>query len=322
MTRGEASLALPPSPIGRGRITAHRRVWGRAGKKTQPNCHASLLAGEVSQIYNQPGGQPIPSMPETEEVHALDQLWEQASAFRAKGQLSEAIEVYARILSLEPGSAPAHVERGLLVLELGDARQAERDFDKAIKLDPEYGPAYYGRGSVKHLKKDFEGEMQDARHGLLLDRRNAGIYYRRIAAAYHSLGQYQEAIRAYNQAIKWHGGKDEETLYNRGLCHMELEEYTEALADFGRSLELAPEWGQAYRARGNTFLMLGESRKAIEDCDKAIHLQPELLVSYLTRGLAYKAEGEKEQARRDFEYVASTSSDRKMRARAQDLIMR
>jgi tetratricopeptide (TPR) repeat protein len=261
-------------------------------------------------------------MPETEEVHEVDQLWEQASAYREKGQLPEAIEVYDQIIRLEPEHAAAYVERGLLVLEMGDPRQAERDFDRALKLDPEYGPAYYGRGSVKHLKKDFEGEMQDARHGLLLDRRNAGIYYRRIAAAYHSLGQYQEAIKAYNQAIKWHGGHDEETLYNRGLCHMELEEYSEALADFGRSLELAPEWGQAYRARGNTFLMLGESGKAIEDCDEAIRLQPDLLVSYLTRGLAYKARGQMEEARRDFEYVSKTSKDRKMRARAHDLIMR
>jgi len=172
----------------------------------------------------------------------IQQLLEKAAALRTDGQWSQAVEIYSQIIKLAPMYVPAYVERGLLIHEMGNPERAFQDFESAINLDAQYGPAYYGRGWVKHTRGDFNGEMQDAKKGLLLDRQNAGMYYRRIGAAHQGLEQYQEAIEAYNEAIKFYDGKDEGTIYNRGLCYMEINEYASALSDFNMSLELDPDW--------------------------------------------------------------------------------
>lgn len=35
------------------------------------------------------------------------------------------------------------------------------DYDKAIKIDPDYGKSYHNRGAIRYYKKDFEGAVED-----------------------------------------------------------------------------------------------------------------------------------------------------------------
>ena len=250
-------------------------------------------------------------MPSSDLQNQVRQLIEEANALRVDGKWSQAITVYSQIISIAPTFAPAYVERGLLVCEMGDPERAFHDFEKAIKLDPQYGPAYYGRGWVKHYRGNFKGEMEDAGKGLLLDRENAGMYYRRIGAAQQGLEQYHDAIETYNQAISFYSGQDEGTIYNRGLCYLEIEDYPSALADFNQCLEMDPDWAWAFAARARTYLALNNCEKAIADCDRAIIIQPAYEYSYLWRALAYETLGDKKKARKDFEQILRiTKSDR------------
>jgi tetratricopeptide (TPR) repeat protein len=196
---------------------------------------------------------------------------------------------------------------------MGDPERAVQDFEHAIHLDAQYGPAYYGRGWVKHTRGDFDGEMQDAKKGLLLDRQNAGMYYRRIGAAHQGLEQYQEAIDDYNEAIKFYEGKDEGTIYNRGLCYMEINEYTLAQSDFNVCLELDPDWTWALAARAKTYLAMNDCKKAIADCDKAITIQPNYIYSYLWRAIAHETLGDKKKAIKDFETIVKITNSVQLR---------
>jgi tetratricopeptide (TPR) repeat protein len=244
----------------------------------------------------------------------IRRLLEQAAAQRSNGQWSQAVETYSQIIKLAPMFAPAYVERGLLIHEMGDPEKAFHDFENAIKLDGQYGPAYYGRGWVKHTRGDFDGEMQDAKKGLLLDRQSAGMYYRRIGAAYQGLDQYQEAIEAYNNAIEFYEGKDEGTIYNRGLCYMEINDYASAQTDFNRCLELDPDWAWAFAARAKTWLAMDNCEKAIADCSQAITFQPDYIYSYLWRAIAYETVGDKKRAAKDFEIVVKNTNSEQLKS--------
>ena len=231
----------------------------------------------------------------------VEELWRQANQLHAQGQWPEAVGAYSRLLELVPQFVPAYVQRGLIVQEMGQHEKALPDFERAIQLDPQCGPAYYGRGWVKHSRGDYQGELQDARRGLLLDPEHAGMYYRRIGAGLHGLDQHNEAIEAYNQALSLNSEEDEGTLYNRGLCYTEMQEYRLALADFDRCLHLDPDWAWAFAARGQVHLRMDNPDQAIADCSSAIHYQPGYVQSYYTRGLAYRKKGDVKQARADFE---------------------
>lgn len=281
---GEKKAVSPPAP-----------AWSPASNSSSEEIHRSFI-----DLQNQ-----------------IRQLLEKAATLRASGQWAQTVDVYSQIISLAPKYVPAYVERGLLVHEMGYPEKAFPDFEQAIHLDPQCGMAYYGRGWVKHTRGDFNGEMQDARKGLSLDQRNAGMYYRRMGAAHQGLGQYREAIEAYNEAINFYPGREEGTIYNRGLCYLEMKEYTAALADFNRSLEMDPDWAWAFAARGRTYLNLGDCKKAIADCDMAIKYKPNYIYSYLTRGLAYEKSGDKQKARTDFEYILKITESSQLKELAE-----
>lgn len=240
-------------------------------------------------------------------------LLNKAVELRKNGHWVQAVEIYSQVINVAPNFAPGYVERGLLVHEMGNPEKAFLDFEKAINIDPQFGPAYYGRGWVKHTRGDFNGELQDAKRGLLLDKENAGMYYRRIGSAHQGLKQYKEAIEFFNDAINFYSGNDEGTIYNRGMCYLELKEYTLALSDFNRSLEMDPDWAWAFASRGRTYLNMGDCERAIADCDMAVKYQPSYVYSYVTRGLAYEKLGNKQKAKNDFETILKLTKSEGLR---------
>jgi tetratricopeptide (TPR) repeat protein len=92
-----------------------------------------------------------------------------------------------------------------------------------------------------------------------------------------------------------------------------MKEYTSALSDFNRSLEMDPDWAWAFAARGKTYLYMGEYEKAIADCDMAVKYQPNYIHSYLTRGLAHEKLGNKRQAKADFVVILKRTKSRGLR---------
>jgi tetratricopeptide (TPR) repeat protein len=83
----------------------------------------------------------------------------------------------------------------------------------------------------------------------------------------------------------------------------------QAIADFGRAIELRPDFAEAYSSRGFLHAEQGEYDLAIADYNKAIELRPDFAEVYLSRGRVHKMRGEKEEAIRDFELFLELSED-------------
>ena len=63
-----------------------------------------------------------------------------------KRQYEQSIAAFTRALELDPQMVQAHVNRGLALLWLGHATEAERDFAEALELEP-------------NLKSDLEARV-------------------------------------------------------------------------------------------------------------------------------------------------------------------
>ena len=61
---------------------------------------------------------------------------------------------------------------------------------------------------------------------------------------------------------------------NRGLAKYELKQYSEALADLDKSIELDPKLAPAYMNRGVAKAELKQYTEAIADLDKSIERDP------------------------------------------------
>jgi tetratricopeptide (TPR) repeat protein len=74
---------------------------------------------------------------------------------------------------------------------------------------------------------------------------------------------------------------------NRGVTYTNLQYYDEALADYGRAIQLDPTHTRAYSNRGNTYELLQRYDEALVDYAHAIRLDPSYAQAYNNRGVIY-----------------------------------
>lgn len=75
----------------------------------------------------------------------------------------------AHLRSEKAPAAWMYFNRGLAFKLLGKLDEAQRDYSKAIELDPSFGPAFANRGNVLLLRNDLAGALADYRKALELD---------------------------------------------------------------------------------------------------------------------------------------------------------
>ncbi len=125
-------------------------------------------------------------------------------------------------------------------------------FDKSIKLNNNFAPAYNNRG-----------------------------------ISYYKLKQYNKAIEDYNKAIELNPN-DSEVYFNRGISYSNLKQYEKAIEDYNKAIELNPNYSDAYYNRGSLYFNLKQYEKAIEDYTKATELDSELKEAYIGRAKVYR----------------------------------
>ena len=100
------------------------------------------------------------------------------------------------------------------------------------------------------------------------------------------IGDYTSAISDYYKAIQLQP-EDAEAYHNMGLAKFNLEQHFDAIADYDVAIRLKPDYARAYSNRGIVKAQLGRFSDAISDLDAAIRFDRELTSAYYNRGLMY-----------------------------------
>ena len=127
----------------------------------------------------------------------------------------------------------------------------------------------------------------------------SSIIHNNRGLAYFDLGNYTQAIPDFNRAIEI-DPRFGEAYNNRGTAYGSLGNYTQAIADFNRAIEIHPRYGKAYYNRGFAYGSLGKSTEAIADFNRAIEINPGYGEAYNNRGTAYGSLGNYTQAIADY----------------------
>jgi|GEM_PF-923859 len=111
--------------------------------------------------------------------------------------------------------------------------------------------------------------------------------YKYRGFGYSELKEYSKAISDYTKAIELN--KDDETIYSdrAKIYANNLKEYSKAIADYTKVIELDPEHIRAYYKRGELYYDLKDFRNAILDFTKIIEMKPNFELAYIRRGEAY-----------------------------------
>ena len=101
------------------------------------------------------GSAPRPISPEM-----LQGMLQAARASLNEGRYSEAIAAYQAILKRQPKNVDAITHLGVIVAIGGHPDSALQAFDRALGIDPNYGPALMYRGQVLFAKQDLDGAIK------------------------------------------------------------------------------------------------------------------------------------------------------------------
>ena len=83
------------------------------------------------------------------------------------------MEDYDRAIKLRPDYAEAYNNRGVALKEMGNLHEAIESFNHAIALNSHYAQAYYGRGLALRAGGDIARALEDFKTACALGLRSA-----------------------------------------------------------------------------------------------------------------------------------------------------
>jgi tetratricopeptide (TPR) repeat protein len=238
--------------------------------------------------------------------------------------LTEAETDFQKALQLNPNGDARYVlflTRGILHFNQGELKRAEADFRSAMALKPEQYNAYLNLAQVHLARDEFEAAARQVEaalkfrpptrvvadyhfqsgRALLREKRYEEAVEACAAAlklapqqalpdevrgrALLALGRYGQAEKSFDRYLLKGGAKTTDLFRGRGLARMKLGKYPEAVEDYSRALELAPD-GDIYQHRGWAHFFSDAWKLALRDFSKAIELDPTAGDAHTGRGLA------------------------------------
>ena len=162
------------------------------------------------------------------------------------------------------------VNRGLQRSRQGDLRGAIEDFNQAIRVNPNYLPAYQARGNLLSSQGNQQGAIADYNQALRLQNTYAPAYIGR-ASAHSAMGNQEAAIDDYSRALKLNN-RYVQAYIGRGAAYAALLDFNRALNDFNQALGQDPNNPAAYYNRGSVLALRGDRTNAIGDFQQAAEL--------------------------------------------------
>ncbi len=132
--------------------------------------------------------------------------------------------------------------------------------------------------------------------------------YESRGIAYFDKGQYDRAIRDFDQAIALNPD-DADYYYYRGNAYRKKGQHDRAIRDYGQAIALKPDLAAAYNNRGIVYSNKGQYDRAIRDYGQAIALNPDYADCYYNRGSAYGNKGQYDRAIRDYGQAIALNPD-------------
>ena len=135
----------------------------------------------------------------------------------------------------------------------------------------------------------------------------ADQYYRE-GVNLSNLGQYSEAVAAYDKAV-FIRPNNADAWNNRGVALDKLGQYSEAVSSYDKAVTLQPGYADTWYNRGVALRKLGRYADAVTSYDKALASSPGYIEAWLNRGVALDYLGRYEDAIASYDKVLALQPD-------------
>ena len=166
--------------------------------------------------------------------------------------------------------------------QLTNEAKSIEDYTEVIRLCGEAEQANPAKEQVEYVKSL-----------LAWSHNRRGEVFTEHATQAHESGQVEQARKLDGQALAdfesslQYDSKRWKTWHNRAVSRAIAGKYEEAIADFGKVIEMKPDYANARFNRGEILYDLGKLKEAIEDYTAAIRLNTTDAGAYASRAHSY-----------------------------------
>jgi tetratricopeptide (TPR) repeat protein len=235
-----------------------------------------------------------------QETDALKRYLREASRNLNRKKFKNAVKNCNQALKLNPNCAEAYFSRGEAYSQLKDFNNALQDFNKALQIKPDFDHALIHRSFVYKYLGEYDQALADLRKVKdLISGQEGKLTYAFNAGTIFALqGKYEKALRLFSQSLKLTKDNSDrlKTLWSIGKVYSSLGKHDKALDNLNHALDLKPDDAELHMYRGIEYEALNQNEKALEDFEKASALDPKNLICQINRGIFYRIIGRYEQA--------------------------
>ncbi len=181
-------------------------------------------------------------------------------------------------IKYEPNNSMYYLTRARFKSLLGDKTGAFNDCSAAIKINPKDAAAYEQRGDLLIQLKNPTAAIKDFESGLRVAPNDISCNFN-LAAEMLKSGHFAEAISKFDVVARLRPSKA--TYILRGDCKMELQQWSEAIADFSAALALDNSDAFSYFLRAQCRAHSGDIIGAASDFTISTIKNPSLSINRL-----------------------------------------
>jgi tetratricopeptide (TPR) repeat protein len=166
---------------------------------------------------------PVRVGPPPANASAAD-LEKQADQLRSDKSYMDALDYYRAALRQAPTAAVWN-KVGITELQLGRHKDAQKSFERALKLDPKFAEAYNNRGAVYYIAGAQQQVQAERAHKSVPS--GAAKNYRK------AVKEYLKALELRDDGASYHS--------NLGTAYFALKDFPAAINEYARALQLDPD---------------------------------------------------------------------------------
>jgi tetratricopeptide (TPR) repeat protein len=178
--------------------TGARVVFRHQGKALEP------IAGQFVMDFD-PADKVVSANPRLRTISAdqgVAELFARGIALEEEPSTqTEAIEIYQKVLELEPEHAAAHINLGTIFYNRQDFAKAEHHYRAAIESDPRYALAYFDLGNVLDETGRVPEAIKAYSTALTLAPTYGDAHYN-LALAYEKIKQPRKALKHWRAYVR------------------------------------------------------------------------------------------------------------------------
>ncbi|MFB3814684.1 MAG: tetratricopeptide repeat protein [Terriglobales bacterium] len=161
-------------------------------RASRPLTNEGLRTAQIPRRYEPPSS-----------TATVAELETRGDEFRAEKAYGDAIDYYRTALGRgadKKVQATIYNKIGIAELQLQHLKEAQKNFERALKLNPTLAEARNNVGAAHYLRKKYGKAIKQYRKALELQPDNAS-FHSNIATAYFADKKYSQALAEYRQAL-------------------------------------------------------------------------------------------------------------------------